>query len=83
MLISDLIQNVQVSDRIELACKCIDIAPSVDFRLEIFRWLHRDTTDKPDKDAFPESSINVIGKHLGLSIESILFGSVGVEGKKV
>ena len=72
MLISDLIQNVKVSDRKKIAHKCIDIAPSVDFKLEIFRWLVRKTEDKPEKDAFSESSINEIGKYLGKCIESLL-----------
>lgn len=72
MLISDLIQNVDATNREELACKCIDFTPTIEFKLEIFRWLKREEEDKPEKDAFMESSINEIGKHLSKSITSYL-----------
>jgi len=65
MLVSDLIQNVQEPDRVALAKKCIDSAPSLEFKLEIFRWLKREDENKPEKDAFSEACIDDIGKHLG------------------
>jgi predicted KAP-like P-loop ATPase len=68
MLISDLIQNIQKSDRVGLAKTCIDSASSLEFKLEIFRWLKREDENKPEKDAFPEDCIDEIGKHLGKRI---------------
>lgn len=65
MLVSDLIQNVPKPDRTDLVKKCIDIAPILEFKLEIFRWLKREDEDKPEKDAFSEASIDEIGRHLG------------------
>lgn len=65
MLISDLIQNTQKSDRADLAKRCIDVASTLEFKLEIFRWLKREDENKPEKDAFSEASIDEIGKHLG------------------
>lgn len=64
MLVSDLIQNLDKKTRTNLAKTCIDSAPVLDFKLEIFRWLKREEEDKPEKDAFSESSIDEIGKHL-------------------
>ncbi|WP_417455267.1 KAP family P-loop NTPase fold protein [Kiloniella sp.] len=65
ILISDLLQNIQQSVRIEAAKKCISIASTLEFKLEIFKWLKREDEDKPEKDAFSETCINEIGKHLG------------------
>ncbi|KKM67742.1 hypothetical protein LCGC14_1468080 [marine sediment metagenome] len=65
MLVSDLIQNVSKPDRADLAKKCIDVAPILEFKLEIFKWLKREDEKKPEKDAFSEESIDEIGKHLG------------------
>lgn len=72
MLISNLIQNINIGNRLGLACECIDVAPSIEFKLEIFRWLKKEEEDKPEKDAFPNSSIDIIGQHLGESIVSRL-----------
>lgn len=68
MLISNLIQNQSINNREKLACDCIDNSPSLDFKLEIFRWLKRKDDDKPEQEAFSDESINIIGKHLGNSI---------------
>ncbi len=68
MLISSLIQNQSINNREKLACDCIDNSPSLDFKLEIFRWLKRKDDDKPEQEAFSDESINIIGKHLGNSI---------------
>jgi len=72
MLVSDLIQNLDKKTRTNLAKTCIDSAPVLDFKLEIFRWLKREEEDKPEKDAFSESSIDEIGKHLGCVVSKIL-----------
>lgn len=74
MLVSDLIQNVQKSDRVALAKKCIDSAPSLEFKLEIFRWLKREDENKPEKDGFSEACIDDIGKHLGKLIDDKVEG---------
>lgn len=68
MLVSDLIQNVDKPDRLGLAIACIDSASSLEFKLEIFRWLKREEENKPEKDAFSEAHINEIGKFLGKDI---------------
>ncbi len=65
MLVSDLIQNIQKDDRVGLAKNCIDFASTLEFKLEIFRWLKREDEDKPEKDAFSEVCIDEIGRHLG------------------
>lgn len=65
MLVSDLIQNIDKTDRADLSKSCIDFSPSLEFKLEIFRWLKREEEDKPEKDAFSNSCIDDIGKHLG------------------
>lgn len=75
MLVSDLIQNVLKPDRVALAKKCIDSAPSLEFKLEIFRWLKREDENKPEKDAFSEACIDEIGKHLGKLIDDKIEGN--------
>lgn len=65
MLVSDLIQNIQKSDRIDLAKTCIKSASVLEFKLEIFRWLKREDENKPEKNAFSEVCIEEIGKCLG------------------
>ena len=72
MLVSDLIQNVPKPDRADLAKKCIAIASMLEFKLEIFKWLKREDENKPEKDAFSETSIDEIGKHLGKVISDEL-----------
>jgi hypothetical protein len=72
MLVSDLIQNLDKKGRTNLAKICIDSAPVLDFKLEIFRWLKREEEDKPEKDAFSETCIDEIGKHLGCVVSKIL-----------
>ncbi|EIU7611940.1 hypothetical protein L3I75_001641 [Vibrio vulnificus] len=65
MLISDLIQNIPKSERVGLAKTCIELASTLDFKLELFRWLKREDENKPEKDEFSEDCIDDIGKHLG------------------
>lgn len=72
MLVSDLIQNLVKEQRSDLAKACIDIAPSLEFKLEIFRWLKRENENRPEKDAFSEASISDIGKHLGRLVAGII-----------
>jgi hypothetical protein len=72
MLIGDLIQNLEKKKRSDAAKICIDSAPSIEFKLEIFRWLKREEEDKPEKDAFSESCIDEIGKHLGKQLSQML-----------
>lgn len=72
MLVGELIQNLQKSDRLDLVKFCIDSASSLEFKLEIFRWLRREDENKPEKDAFSEACIEEIGKHLGLLIANLL-----------
>ena len=78
MLVSDLIQNIEKKDRVPLSKSCIDCSPSLKFKLEIFRWLKREEEDKPEKDAFSNSCIDNIGKHLGNILSDNLGGSEDV-----
>jgi len=78
MLVSDLIQNLNVNDRVNLVCKCIDNAPDIDFKLEIFRWLKREEEDKPEKDAFTEEQISSIGGCLGKNVSKYLDSGIDI-----
>lgn len=78
MLVSDLIQNLEKIHRTDLAKACIDIAPSLEFKLEIFKWLKREDGNRPEKDAFSEASINDIGEHLGKVVSDALENSEGI-----
>ena len=75
MLISELIQNLDKKQRADLAKTCINTAPLLEFKLEIFKWLKREDENKPEKDAFSEAVINDIGNHLGKVLSSILENS--------
>ena len=78
MLISQLIQNLDKKQRTNLAKTCINIAPSLAFKIEIFKWLNREDDNKPEKDAFPEAEINDIGNYLGNAIADVLECSVDI-----
>lgn len=75
MLVSELIQNLAKEQRADLAKICISTASSLEFKLEIFRWLKREDENKPEKDAFPEAVINDIGAHLGIAVSNVLENS--------
>ncbi|KHS98325.1 P-loop NTPase fold protein [Pectobacterium brasiliense] len=75
MLVSQLIQNLDKKQRADLAKTCINTAPSLEFKLEIFKWLKREDENKPEKDAFPEAVINDIGSHLGKVVSDLLENS--------
>jgi predicted KAP-like P-loop ATPase len=78
ILVSNLIENIQKSDRVTLAKICIDSASSLEFKLEIFRWLKREDESRPEKDAFSEGCIEDIGKHLGKVIADKLEEQVDI-----
>lgn len=78
MLVSQLIQNLEKEQRVGLAKTCINAAPSIDFKLEIFRWLKREDESKPEKDAFSDDVINDIGIHLGKVISELLEGNENI-----
>lgn len=78
ILVSDLIQNIEVNSRVELACNCINKASNIDFKLEVFRWLKREEDDKPEKDAFTEDQISEIGKCLGKNISEYLSSDIDI-----
>jgi predicted KAP-like P-loop ATPase len=74
MLISDLIQNLAVENRVKLACDCITDASNINFKQEIFRWLRRESeeNEKQEQNAFSEAQIQQIGEHLGKNISEYL-----------
>lgn len=79
MLISDLIQNLQDIERINLAKECIKFSSTLEFKIEIFQWLKRLDEDRPENDYFSEQSIDTIGKYLAEDISIFLkdTGSIG------
>lgn len=78
MLISSLIQNLEKTQRLDLAKACIDFSPLIEFKLEIFKWLKREDEKKPEVEAFSDSCIDAIGRHLGQVISEILESSIDV-----
>lgn len=81
MLVSDLIQNLDINSRVELACDCISQASTMDFKLEVFRWLKREEDDKPEKDAFTEDQISAVGDCLGKNVSEYLNSGVDITKK--
>lgn len=78
MLVSDLIQNLDEKNRVGLACNCINQASDIDFKLEVFRWLKREESDKPEKDAFTEEQISRIGECLGENVSEYLKSAIDI-----
>ncbi len=64
MLISDIVQNVPKSHRVNLVKSCISTAPLMEFKIGILKWLKQEDEAKPEVDTFSEASIDDIGKHL-------------------
>ncbi|MCO6561064.1 MAG: AAA family ATPase [Gilliamella sp.] len=65
MLSGNLIQNVEQDKRAKLVVKCINIASSLEYKLELFRWLSREDKERPEKEYFSEKCINRFGAYLG------------------
>ncbi|PCI26224.1 MAG: NTPase, partial [SAR324 cluster bacterium] len=78
ILVSQLIQNLNTENRVQLACDCIHIAPIIDFKLEIFKWLPTKDEERPEKDAFSEEKIEKIGKFLGKEIVTYLESRIDI-----
>lgn len=68
MLSSDLIQNVEKDKRSELVYKCIDVSSSLEFKIELFRWLSREDNERPEKEYFSEELLDQFGTYLGENI---------------
>lgn len=81
MLVSSLIQNNEASTRKTIVESCIKITPSLEFKLEIFRWLKREEEDKPEKDAFSKSEIDDIGGFLGNELLKFIEQGIDITSK--
>jgi len=75
MLISDLIQNMDKQLRVNQVIECIKYSATLQFQLEIFRWLRKEEEDKPEKDCFSSEEIEKIGQELAKKIESYIKAS--------
>ncbi len=78
ILISDLIQNLPSKDRVALACTCIDSSSCLDFKLEIFQWLKREDKERPEREAFTQTSIDAIGRCLGENVVTCLGENIDI-----
>jgi hypothetical protein len=78
MLISDLVQNLEKTSRLDFAKKCIDSASSLEFKSQIFRYLKSEQEDKPEKDVFSNSDIDEIGRHLAQVFAQILEKNIDI-----
>lgn len=68
ILSKHLIQNVEKDKRAELIYTCIDIASSLEFKLELLRWLDINDKEIPEEEQFSDESITQIGTYLGENI---------------
>lgn len=65
MLINDLLKNIKdKSLRVANAKNIIEESISLNFSMEIFRWLDREDEEKPEKDAFSNAEIDTIAEAL-------------------
>ena len=85
MLISDLVQNLERNERVAIVKKLIKKATSPAFQLEIYRWLRREESDKPEKDAFTSKEIDEIGEVLADCLESYIrsIDDITIEGSRI
>ncbi|WP_239373550.1 KAP family P-loop NTPase fold protein [Snodgrassella gandavensis] len=67
-LSSQLIQNVEQDKRTELVFRCIDIASSLEYKVELFLWLSSEDEERPEKKCFSDECINQFGRYLGRNI---------------
>lgn len=68
ILSKHLIQNVEKDKRAELIYTCIDIASSLEFKLELLRGLNINDKERAEEEHFSDDSINQFGKYLGENI---------------
>lgn len=65
MLINDLLRNVKDKTmRVTHAKNIIEKSISLNFSMEIFRWLDKEDEEKPEKDAFSNTEIDAIAEPL-------------------
>ncbi|GAM14685.1 KAP family P-loop NTPase fold protein [Mesobacillus selenatarsenatis] len=65
MLITDCIESIDgKEEQINLAIKICKIGEPLNFAVECFRWLRRDTEKHPNPKGFSDQEIEVIGKEL-------------------
>jgi hypothetical protein len=63
MLINDLLRNINDKTmRVAHAKNIIEESISLNFAMEIFRWLDRENEEKPEKDAFSNVDIDAIAE---------------------
>nr|VFJ91792.1 MAG: KAP family P-loop domain-containing protein [Candidatus Kentron sp. LFY] len=72
ILVSNLIQNMDKSRRVSQAIECIRCSPEPGFQLDVFKFLEKGEKDKPEKDAFTEEEVNIIGKELAGCLEAFI-----------
>jgi predicted KAP-like P-loop ATPase len=68
ILSNQLIKKVEQDKRAELVYTCIDIASSLAFKIELFRWLSREDKERTEKEYFPDECINQFGTYLAKNI---------------
>ncbi|WP_413522660.1 P-loop NTPase fold protein [Photobacterium phosphoreum] len=72
ILISDLISNLDEDERKSLICLCIDLSPSIKFKMEIFKWLRKENDDNSKCFDIKINVVNEIGLNLANSISSLI-----------
>lgn len=68
ILSKHLIQNVEKDKRAELIYTCIDIASSLEFKLELLRWLNINDKERAEEEHFSDEFLTQTGKYLGKNI---------------
>nr|VFK18898.1 MAG: hypothetical protein BECKLFY1418C_GA0070996_105013 [Candidatus Kentron sp. LFY] len=69
---SNLIQNMDKSRRVAQVIECIRCSPDPGFQIDVFRFLRKEEKDKPEKDAFTEEEVDIIGEEPARCLEALI-----------
>lgn len=64
ILVSDLIQNINLDDKVDIVKQCIDKASNINFKIEIFRWIKRKSEHNKYLNAITDEQAENIKRHI-------------------
>ncbi|WP_262880968.1 hypothetical protein [Psychrobacter sp. ANT_H59] len=70
VLIADMIINTGKNKQINIAKLTLDNAPTLEYQIELFRWLYHSENENPKPDCFSSEERKELGEYLGNKVFS-------------
>lgn len=78
ILVSDLVQNIEQENRVELIKECINKSDDINFKFEIFRWMKKESEDKKEEDILSNEQVKDIKNHIAHQLKEYLQTNVDI-----